>query len=164
MNKAELLDKIRSEHQRLERLVQPMGDEEMTAPGVVGKWSVKDVLAHISAWERLLPGWLAAARAGTTPHLPRQAYTWDDVDKLNKVIYETSRGRKLDKVKAEFKASFQMVLREVDRMSEEDLSDPQRFAWMDGKPLASLIAADTYEHYAEFADHIQEWTQVQGGG
>jgi uncharacterized protein (TIGR03083 family) len=163
MNKAELLGQIRREHERLEGLVGQLGEDQLTAPGVVGDWSVKDILAHITAWDRLLPGWLGAARIGAHPKLPSEGYTWADEDKLNESIYQQHKDEPPDKVLADFRESYALVQHEVEALSDEQLTDPQRYAWMRGKPLSSLVATDTSEHYAEFATAIEAWLDVQGG-
>ncbi|PZS03659.1 MAG: hypothetical protein DLM69_02775 [Candidatus Chloroheliales bacterium] len=163
MNKAELLDDIRHEHERLEGLVGQLGEDQLTAPGVVGDWSVKDILAHITAWDRLLPGWLEAARIGAHPKLPSEGYSWADEDKLNEAIYKANKDAPPDKVMAGFQASYHRVLQEVGALSDEQLTEPQQYAWMHGKPLSSLVATDTSEHYKEFAEAIESWLDSQGG-
>jgi hypothetical protein len=45
----------------------------------------------------------------------------------------------------------------VQSLSEEDLIDPLRFAWMEGSPLFYLVAGNTYGHYQEHIDPIQQW-------
>ncbi len=163
MNKAELLNDIRREHERLAKLVAQLGEDQLAAPGVVGDWSVKDILAHITAWDRLLPGWLEAARIGAHPKLPSEGYTWADEDKLNEAIYLQHKDEPLEQALADFSASYALVQREVDALSDEQLTDPQRYQWMHGKPLASLIATDSSEHYKDFADQIEQWLEAQGG-
>lgn len=162
MNKAELLEAIRREHERLAGLVKVMGEGELAAAGVVGDWSVKDILAHITAWDNLMRGWLEAARIGAQPKMPSEGYTWADMDKLNQSIYEQHKDEPLEKVLADFRASYETMLREIEGFSDEQLTDAQHYAWMNGKPLIEVVAAE-YKHYAEFADHIEEWTETQGG-
>ncbi len=163
MNKTELLDNIRREHERLARLVGQLGEDQLTAPGVVGDWSFKDILAHITAWDNLLPGWLEAARIGATPKLPSEGYTWADEDKLNESIYHQHKDDTWNSVLADFQDSYARVVREVEALSEQDLSDANHFPWLHGKPLASLVATDSSEHYAEFATAIESWLEAQGG-
>jgi hypothetical protein len=45
----------------------------------------------------------------------------------------------------------------VQAMPEDDLINPGRFAWSQGRPLWLLVAGDTYEHYQEHIAQIQEW-------
>jgi hypothetical protein len=47
-------------------------------------------------------------------------------------------------------------------MRDEDLFDPNRFAWRRGSPLWDLVAGDTYEHYNEHMQSIQQWLARSG--
>ncbi|MBO0731474.1 MAG: DinB family protein, partial [Acidimicrobiaceae bacterium] len=52
MKKAELIDELVATREELEELLTAMTSEQMLAAGVVGDWSVKDVLAHLLWYER----------------------------------------------------------------------------------------------------------------
>ncbi len=62
--KANILAKLRTERKRLDQNLARLSREEMTVPGVIGAWSVKDILAHLADWEAHMPVWIAAARRG----------------------------------------------------------------------------------------------------
>ena len=49
---ARLLERIGRRWDELCLAYAGLSDEEMTAPGVVGRWSVRDIVAHVSAWRR----------------------------------------------------------------------------------------------------------------
>jgi hypothetical protein len=51
--KNELLSAIAADRARLEAVTAPLPGRELTTPGREG-WSVKDHLAHIAAWERMI--------------------------------------------------------------------------------------------------------------
>ena len=51
--RAELIQAIQAERARLEHNLSAISFTDMTLPGVVGIWSIKDILAHLAAWERL---------------------------------------------------------------------------------------------------------------
>ncbi len=55
--KDELINDILVEHKRLERNISDLSETDMLQQGVVGEWSIKDVLAHIVAWEQLFLNW-----------------------------------------------------------------------------------------------------------
>src|SRR5215472_4695713 len=45
--------------------------ERMTEPGATGPWSVKDVIAHVTAWRgRTIAGWKPRRRANRNRHHP----------------------------------------------------------------------------------------------
>jgi len=50
-DKAALLANIQAGYDQLEALLASLSEEQMTNPGVNGSWSVKDNLAHLTAWQ-----------------------------------------------------------------------------------------------------------------
>ena len=48
-SKLQLLKDIQTERRRLEQSLSTWSDEELIRPGIVGEWSVKDLLAHLVA-------------------------------------------------------------------------------------------------------------------
>ncbi len=50
-NRTALLKKIESEHALLEKSLAKLNPDDWLRPGVVVGWTVKDLLAHLSAWE-----------------------------------------------------------------------------------------------------------------
>src|SRR5258705_13804261 len=55
IEKAPLLAKLQSGYEQMNALLASMSKEQKTTPEVNGSWSVKDNLAHITAWQDLLP-------------------------------------------------------------------------------------------------------------
>jgi hypothetical protein len=51
--KTEFLERIRTSREKLDRVVGLIDPLFMTAPGVCGDWSVKDILAHITWQENI---------------------------------------------------------------------------------------------------------------
>jgi hypothetical protein len=131
-----------------ERLLQPMGDEGSTG---------KDLLAHITAWEQRLVGWLKAARRGEVPHIPEDGASWADMDRLNARTLAENRGRPLAEVLADSRRSFTCLIAAVERFSDGELSDPEAFPGFDVQPLWRRIAAGPgYGHYqAHLYDLLQ---------
>jgi hypothetical protein len=63
MNKAELIEAIRSERAELEALWAGATEEQMTRrPGPQADWSVKDLIAHLVSWEQKLAGAIQSGR------------------------------------------------------------------------------------------------------
>jgi hypothetical protein len=42
------------------------------------------------------------------------------------------------------------------------LTDARKFRWMEGEPLAYLVAENAFWHEQEHAEQIQEWRKAQG--
>ena len=54
MTKDELIKQIETEWDNLQAALDGLTEEQMHQPGVVGEWSIKDILAHIAACQTLL--------------------------------------------------------------------------------------------------------------
>ncbi len=160
MTKAEIMGLIRSERGSLERVLAELSEGQMTQPGVENSWSVKDILTHIIAWEKLMVGWIDESLRGEVPQRPAPGMTWDDLDRLNEQIYLSNRDRDLADVLGDFHRSYERALATVEALTEEDLVDPQRFAWREGSPLWHMVAGNMWEHYQEHREPIEKWLKA----
>jgi len=161
MTKNKLLDLIVSERKKLEDCLAQITAENKTLPGVENDWSVKDVMAHISAWEGKMRLWVEQIAAGVTPDRPPPGEPWPDLDQLNQRIYDDNRDKPLAAVETEFISSYQETLDLVSSMPEEDLIDPQRNEWSGSDPLYFLVGGNTFWHYEEHLASINEWIKNQ---
>src|SRR5450756_3174316 len=60
INKQQLLDEAQKKYEVLERQFASFTPEEMVRPGVIGTWSIKDTLAHLLEWQKMLMDWYEA--------------------------------------------------------------------------------------------------------
>jgi len=152
MDKAELLNLVRTERASWEAALSEVGEDRMIEPGVDGDWSVKDIIAHITWSEREMVGMLQA-RALVGSDL------WDlSNDERNAIVYQQNRDRALADVLAEAQDVYRQLMSALESLSDEDLNDPSRFADMpaDWEPWR-VIAGNTYLHYADHATSLRAW-------
>ena len=147
---------MRAKYAALEEILTPLDDTQMTTAGVNGDWSIKDIMAHITSWHHRLLGQLHVAMRNEKPTLPGIT-TDEEMHMLNEQFYQENKTRPLSEVLNDFHTSYRQIVESVQSMNEEDLIDPQRFAWMRGDPLWYLVAGDTYEHYLEHSQPIKDW-------
>jgi hypothetical protein len=163
MDQAELLKLIVESYEHMERLIDSMDEAQLIQPGVYDNLSTKDILAHLSAWERMAADWIGAALCGEKPVLYAPGFEVSDPDdeavmhRLNDHIYQENHDRPLAEVLTQFRATHLHTLVLVQALSEVDLNDPHRFEWCNSRPLWTLIAVNTYEHYEEHILLIQTW-------
>jgi len=157
MDKAKVLETIQTERAQLDGLLAQLSAEQMCQTALENQWSIKDVLAHIATWERRCAGWIQAGLHGERPDKPEKGYTWEEIDKLNQKTYLENRGRSLDDVQSDSRLAYQDLLEQVQALSEDDITNPQRFPWTDGHGLVPYIAANSYEHYQEHFEQIRKW-------
>lgn len=157
-SKDELLKDITAEHRRLEKNLSSLSAEDMLQPGVTGAWSVKDILAHLTAWEKLFLGWYSAGVQGSAPGILPVGMDRKVIDALNQQIYEKNRERSLEDVFTEFRATYQEIVTAIEAIPEEDMFAHGRFAWTGKLTLADYIAGNTCSHYAWAKSQIRKWT------
>ena len=157
MNKPELIQRIETDWARLQASLDGLDEEQLHTPGVVGEWSVKDILAHIAACQTLLIATMFKAERGVVPEA-----TGNDaaVDKQNAQWYREMKDRAFDQVWEDLDSSFHQILARLEKWSEKDLFDAKRFKWMKGKPFERYIAGNSYEHYVEHAEQIEAWRKT----
>ncbi len=150
MTKDELLASIKRDRATLDALVAPLDEAQMVAPALDGGWSVKDVLAHISAWEELCLKWLSAGRREEGP------FTQETIDAFNQSVYDANRDRPLDVILEASRRSYESMAEAVAALTD-DLAAPP--AWAPGGPLGQIISANADEHYREHAEQIRRWIE-----
>ena len=154
MTKRELLAAIQKEREALETVLAGLSPGQMTAAGVMGEWSVKDLLGHMAMWEARLVMLLYTLERGVEPKLPRgQA----QVAKINAESFAEQRERPLERVLSDFHAVHAQLLKRLEAVKERDLADAKRYKWLEGDTLEKLVAANTFEHYAEHRPMIEMW-------
>lgn len=159
--KQALLAEIESEYQALEDFLANLSPAQMTRPGLLGDWSVKDVLAHLFEWQQMFFGWYQAGLRGATPHTPAEGYNWSQLPALNHSIYERYRHHELEDIRQHFRDSHQKTLQLTKTLSEEDLFTPGRYPWTRNNNLAAYINANTGSHYRWARGELRKGLRVK---
>ena len=160
-SKDQLLKDIRVERRLLERDLSALSSEDMLQPGVTGTWSVKDILAHLVAWERLFLDWYSTGLQGCTPDPAPVGMSRKTMDALNQQIYKRNQGRSLENILAEFDASFREIVKVIQAIPVEDMFAHGRFSWTGKLTLADYIAGNTCSHYAWARAQIRRWARLE---
>lgn len=146
-SKAQLLEQTHKGYDALVGQFAGLTDDEMTAPGIVGDWSIKDVLAHLTEWQRMLTVWYETGKRGETPATPSEKYTWREIPALNQEIYDTYRDHPLAAIQEAFRDSHTAILALIDTMTDEELFTPKVYAWTKSTTLGSYLVSATSSHY-----------------
>lgn len=145
--KKQLLETIQVERKALEQLLDELSPDQMTRLGVVGTWSVKDVLAHLIEWEQMVLSWYSAGLQGREMAIPAEGLNWAQLPQLNQRIYEKHCNRALAEVQKDFKASFKKILKTIQSLSDEDLFTRRRYTWTRNNTLGAYFISSTSSHY-----------------
>jgi hypothetical protein len=157
-DKAELMTRIDREWAALERTIALLDEGQMTAPGD-GGWSVKDLLAHISAWERVLlvadlQGGTFAEAAGMDEATSAATEHMTAETGLNDYFYQRDKLLSIPQVLANLRATHQQVIAALEQLDDADLQrahDPDASE----SHLVDSIIGDTYSHYRQHRATIE---------
>ena len=152
MNKAIMLELLKKERSKWESLLIQVQESRITEPSVVGQWSVKDIIVHITWYEKEAIN-LIKTRAMIGSKL------WElQTDQRNAVIFNKNIKQHLHDVLTESKSVFQQLVDEIQTLSDEDLVDPHQFAEMPSEFVPwKIIASNSYEHYQQHSPAIRKW-------
>lgn len=156
-----LFEMLVTNHLRFLTLLGQVSEQKMLEPLDEDAQSGKDIVAHVTAWQRRLTQWFKTVAQGDIPHSPEPGMTWEDMDQLNEQTAQRDRHRTLEEVMNEFQTAFQEFLSLLQDFSDQELNTAYPFAWGElnqgenGRPLwVSALAGPGYAHYQ---DHIYDF-------
>jgi hypothetical protein len=158
-DKQALLAALREEFNRWEALLASLGEEQITAPQLADNWSIKDVIAHLRAWQQRSVARLEAALLGRAPEYPSWPAQFDPEAEgqphdLNAWLYATYRDRSWPNVHRDWHEGFQRFLELGEAIPEKDLLEAGRYPWLEGYALIAVLQG-SYEHHREHAEYLE---------
>lgn len=130
----------------------------LLAPGACGDWSVKDTVAHVTAWNhRILSAAMLATRGGKPDALIHHGEDWPTaVTRLNKKTFVDNRTVSWAAVVADYSESVNRMIEFVTTRSERDLSPVS--AYRPGRTsIGELIHVHVCRHTSEHRQKLETW-------
>ena len=144
--KRRLLTTLAASREREHELLAMCDDSPPPEPGL---WTVKDHLAHLTAWRMYAGQVLDSARTGAAkPDME------DDVDVANARIYAANREKSADEVMSEARSSYDTLEAAVAGCSDEELASPRG-----SSALWQVVPGNGHYHLGE---HLMFWHLEQG--
>ena len=151
MHKERLFQRITTAWQELQDAIAGLPDAALRAPGAVGEWSVRDLLAHIATWEEeALKALPVIVEGGKLPRYASQG----GIDAFNARQQEAKRHLSLDRLRLEMASTHQRLLALIDRVPEQAYAAEGRFL--------KRLRLDTYGHWRGHAADVRRWRESQG--
>jgi len=126
-----------------------LSDAALLAPGVVGDWSVKDILAHVTTWEQEALQQLPRIIAGGRP--PRYATAYGGIDAFNAQMTERKRGLSLQEVRRQLDETHRQLIAFVRNAPTDQFTRDSR--------ARRRLRRDTYGHYPLHSTMIRDWRE-----
>ena len=158
MRKSDIVEELKAARADLLDALDGLTPEQMMRPGVVGFWSIKDMLSHLVAWESEIVTALNQAQNKKMPSILKI----EDIDEWNEEQYHANARRLLDAALADFEGVHRMLVKMIEEYNERDLTDNRRYPWMEGEPLAFLVEDSAILHERDHATDIRAWREHEG--
>jgi hypothetical protein len=155
-SKQDLLNVIHSEKEKLDSILEGLPESRMVEPAFGGNWSIKDTLAHITAWERIATEIIQTAQ-DAIPLNPEIPEIFKDIDSFNAKTFETHRHRILDEVLQEFQEMYDSFLAHIGSLQEKFIFSNLPFKGVEDLTIQQIISSNTHWHYKEHREDIQKW-------
>lgn len=137
--KTRLLALLQEGHADMRSLADSVGEAEREASGTAGRWALKDLVFHVGFWTAVQVEQIAMGLRGETPP------TYDNYLEINDQGFLKNRDRSWDDIWAEAERHHAALMASIEALSEEQLTDPQRYTWHPGQSIASQVQG-TYWH------------------
>jgi hypothetical protein len=148
---SELMERIRQSHAELTDLIDGLSESQLTTAGAGGAWPIKDHLAHLAAWERIVLLRLKGRpeREHEVAGMDPAGYEAAGEATLNDAIYQLNRDRPPAQLRLAFDQATEDVLSTIAGMTWDELLRPTFPDAPDSGPLLANAAGNTYEHMIE---------------
>lgn len=165
MTRDELTAIIEDSWQRLDAAVDGLDDAALVEPDVVGPWSVKDLLGHVTAWDRLPVQYLEHWRRGE----PQPERDWTSTDEYNAREAARRQSWAPEQVREEAADTRQRLRGLLAGISAEEWAAPVTLNVRE-RPLGEWVGgalsgpAGPGTHAAEHAAEISAWRAAHDHG
>lgn len=158
---AELRRRIDRDWAALGALLAPLSAARLTTPTDEQGWSIKDHLAHLTAWERSIVSLLRGRPRHEGLRVDAATYQGGDFDVINAAIHEQSKDRPVADVLADFHATHGHLLAALASLTDADLARtyssylPDEPGEESGAPIVGWIEGNAHDHYREHMAWIE---------
>ena len=162
--KEHILLALKEQFNSWEVLLAGLSEEQITTPHFDFDWSIKDVIAHLWAWQQISIARMEAGSHGREPEFPKRISEQEDweenANQTNAITYEMNHKKSWSEVHQNWRDGFLRFLESGEPISERDLLDTSRYPWLNGYSLALILIA-SYDHHQEHYEKLTGWLQQQ---
>lgn len=147
-------DVLKYGHQTILKTIEGLSEKEWSTIGATSAWTVKDALAHLTSYEKVLEGVLTNALYPDRPTPTLDAYR--NSEDFNEAEVATHKDRSVDDVVKEYNAVHDRVMGLITQIPEETLRQVGTIPWYGPEySLDDFIVYHDYGHKREHSGQIK---------
>jgi len=160
--KSELIAKLIANRDELLNLFVGLTTEQLTTIPVVGEWTIKDAVGHVSYWEQVIHDHVRESYAEGRPR-PMSNSETDGV--INPREAATRKDWAWQRIRAEFENTRRALIERAQGLSETELELVVPNPWWGETSFYSvgaMIESDAIGHCREHIEQIKKWKLAVG--
>ncbi len=130
MNRLEAIDFLQEDHKKMEFIINTLNDEEMVQHHIVKAWTIKDIIAHLAAWNKELRksiDWIISNEDVW--------YRKGGIDDFNKIQVTIRKPRSLDEIIKEWQSTFELLIKRLEELTDDEWGFESKYKWKDGNSI-----------------------------
>ncbi len=161
--KDHILAALKEQFAHWEETLGKLSEEQLTSPHFDLDWSIKDVIAHLWAWQQISIARMEASLHNREPQLPSwiidSISNWEeDANRVNALTFEMNHEKPWSEIHQNWRNGFLHFLELGGNIPERDLLDGDKYKWLNGYSLAFILIA-SYDHHQEHIEKLLAWLQ-----
>ena len=153
------LSDLREQFDYWEALLASLSEAQITAPVLDDGWSLKDMIAHLHAWQLRSIARIEAASGDHAPRYPAWPEQFDpEVEgqphDLNAWLYQQYHAQPWGTVQQQWRDGFRRFLALGEAVPADALVEQDRYPWLEGYALIAVLHGSC-EHHREHAEFLQ---------
>lgn len=162
MSKQQIIHDHISGHNRMQNVLSQLSEGQMSSIKILGEWSVKDIIAHLTGWHLIEASEIQRLRNGIYPETI--GITDEKMHQINAENVEKRKNMSVPEVIKEWEESFEKVKLALEQASDEEF---KKDVSETGKEETSIEKVFSYryegeEHTTAHAKQIEEYfSEVQ---
>ena len=158
----EILARLEEEFEHWEDLLSNLSEQQITTSRLPNGWSIKDLMAHLMAWQGVTLARLEAAQRNDEPTYPEwlageSPESEEQIHRYNARILRTYRAQPWSRIHRDWRAGFARVLKLAEDIPSRDLMEPERYPWLGGYPLVAVLHGLYEHHHVDHLGSILAW-------
>ena len=161
-DREQLLQHYRQSLADLLAAVDGLDDQDLTEPSLDG-WSIKDHLAHLTAWRRMVLGLLDGEPRHVALQVDEATYAQGE-DAINAALAARARSRPLSDVLSQFRQVYDTLIARLAAFDETTWHEPYPLTPRPKDGRLGNIEGNTFEHDLEHLGYIEQLLQKDQDG
>lgn len=158
-NKEELLKAICSQFEKLHGLLGQLPSDSSNLPTMDGhrkgsKITVKDLVAYLLGWNKLVLKWLDFDAKGQPIDFPETGFKWNELGRLAERFYADYENVPLGTLIAELNNAKIQIIDEIEKRSNAELYGNQ---WYGKWTMGRMIQFNTSSPYSNAYNRLRKW-------